>query len=312
MKKINIKVPGRICLLGDKSDLLNRPVIAASISKFFDFNIKKINEPFLKFNFPEKNKFLIKNINEKNNKDEFFKFLSQISYRLKDHISPIEVNISGDLPIGCGLSSSAACSIGYIKGLTKLFNLNFNTKEIAELAYQVERNDLGIMCGRMDQYSIAYSGLNIIETNENTKVTEINIKSLPFIIADSNEPRMAKKILNLTMEKLKLNDKLFIECFESINDNVLEGIKALNNNNLNLLGKLMNKHQEAEKAMNASTKKLDLMCKIALNSGALGAKQIGAGGGGCMIALCPNNENEVLIELKKLKIPVWKANLFKY
>jgi len=308
MERVISKSSGRVCLLGDKNDLLNRPVIAASISKFFEFEITKSTSSCLKFSFPQENISFSRDFHE-NKSDDFFKFLSQISWRLKNRIAPVEVKIFGDLPIGCGLSSSAACSVGYLRGLSKMFHLGLDVKEIAEIAYQVERNDLGIMCGRMDQYSIAYSGVTYIETGDSTSVTNLPINSIPLVIGNSNEPRKAKMVLNKTMEKLMAKDPLFMDCFESINDGVLRGITAIRHNDMKLLGKLMNKHQAAEKAMGASTPKLDRMCKAALDAGALGAKQVGAGGGGCMIALCPKETDKIMKALLDAGGIAWKADL---
>jgi galactokinase/mevalonate kinase-like predicted kinase len=66
--------------------------------------------------------------------------------------------------------------------------------QIAKFAYEVERRDLGIMCGRMDQYNIAFGGFTFIETGD-----RIPMKSISFVMGDSQEPRHAKVILNTTM-----------------------------------------------------------------------------------------------------------------
>lgn len=306
---INSRAPGRVCLLGDKNDLLKGPVIAAAISKFIDFQFKPVNENIIKFNFPQRNLRFERKFNE-NKPHDFFKFLNQISWRLKDKIAPFECTISGDLPIGAGLSSSAACSVGFISGLNKKFNLNMQVYDIAELAYQVEHHDFGIMCGRMDQFSISYGGVTYIETGDQAKVTLLPNVKLPLIIGDSQEPRKAANILNMTMDKLRQNDRIFKICFDVIDKNVKLGIKAIQRNDLIELGARMSIHQDMERAMGATTKKLDEMCYAAIEAGALGAKQIGAGGGGCMIALCPQNQDHVMNAIKSIGADVWKADIY--
>jgi mevalonate kinase len=303
--------PGRICLLGDKSDLLGRPVIAAAVTRFLNFEFSRSVDGRLDFyNSDTKNRFS-RNFNE-NGTDEFFKFLSQIAWRLRDKIQPVRVHTYGDLPIGAGLSSSASCSIGFIRGLDHLFGLKLKTAQIAELAYDVERNDLGIMCGRMDQYSIAFGGVTFIETGDQTQVTRIPMKSIPFVIGDSQEPRQAKVILNKTMKLLDEKDPAFVGYFEQIHQNVLNGHNAIRANDFNQLGKLLDVHHSLEQRMGASTKRIDAMVEGARKAGALGAKQVGAGGGGCMIALAPDNAFKVIAAIEKAGGRAWSADLFNY
>lgn len=312
INEVVVKTPGRICLLGDKNDMRNGPVIAAAISKFFIFKTKLSKDNILRFTWVPENRHFERDFNSEST-DSFFKFLSAICLRLKDKIKPIECEIDGDLPIGSGLSSSAACCIGFIQSLNKLFSLGMHNGDIAELAYIVERNDLGIMCGRMDQYSIAFGGITYIETGDQTKVTRLSIPSLSLVIGDSCEPRMAKEVLNHTMEMLDKKDPHFISCFDTINQNVQNGIKAIANNDQIELGRCMCVHQEMERSMNASTAKLDAMCKASIEAGAFGAKQIGAGGGGCMIALCSEDIIDQVMTRMTTEVSgvrVWKANVY--
>lgn len=311
LMKVHSFAPGRVCLLGDKSDLLNNPVIAASISKFFKFEFTPSKDSIVRFEYPSINRSFKFDIANDSSNDEFFKFFTQITRRLKSKIEPFNCTVSGDLPIGAGLSSSAACSIGFLSGLNKMFKLNMNYHDMSEFAYQVERFDFGIKCGRMDQYSIGYGGVTYIETGDKTKVTRINnIKDISIVIGNSNEPRMAQTVLNKTMDMLNAGDKHFISCFKMIDENVHGGYMSLLNNDYAEFGVRMSIHQGIERAMGASTKKLDAMCDAAMKAGALGAKQIGAGGGGCMIALCSKNIDEVMKAIKNCGATVWKANIY--
>ena len=72
----------------------------------------------------------------------------------------------------------------------------------------------------------------------------------------------------------------------------------------------MTKQQEQEVIMGASTEKLDRMCQASIDAGAYGAKLIGAGGGGCIIAICPEKEEEVQNALKKVGANSWKLEIY--
>jgi mevalonate kinase len=217
--------PGRICLLGDKSDLLGRPVIAAAITRFLNFEFTPSRDGSLHFYYKNNDHRFSRKFDE-NTPDEFFKFLSQICWRLRDRIRPLSVTTYGDLPIGAGLSSSAACSVGFLRGLNQLFGLRLTVGQIAELAYQVEQRVLAIMCWRMDQSSICFGGMAAVETGDWTKVTRIPMKNLLLVISDSQEPRQAKVILNKTMKLLQETNPAFVGYFERIDAIVMAATRS--------------------------------------------------------------------------------------
>ena len=310
--EIKIKVPGRICLLGDKIDLQGLPVIAVAIDRYFELNIKKISRNQIRMKSENLNEHYEYEIGNAWNKNHPFKYWFAIIERLKDKISGFEATISGNLPIGAGLSSSAAFSVALIQGLNQMYELGLNSLEIAELAYLAEHDDLGIMCGRMDQYSIACGGASFIETGQVPKVQCLDIKELPLVVADSQEPRQAKKILNSIKQRLNEKDPIVINAFNVVHECVLKGKKALLENDFVTLGKLMNEQQEQENIIGAATPKLNLLCKIAIEAGAFGAKQMGAGGGGCIVALCPGKQKEVAEALKSVGGDPMILKIFNY
>jgi len=312
-----IVTPGRICLLGDKVDLLNKPVIAAAINKTLTINLEKLDNKIVyesqglakKYEFNLKEKYADTNFSYQNAVYELLKHKIRGGFICKD---------STNLPIGAGVSSSAAISVGFTKALNKEFSLNLNDYEVAELAYKAEHDSLGISCGRMDQYSIAFGGVTFIKTGLAPKVERLKISSLPIIVANSNEPRSAKIVLNETMKLVNDKNEKMLQCFDTVYRGVLEGKKALENNDFEKLGELMNIQQSIENEFNkllstpSATPKLNLLCETAIKNGALGAKQMGAGGGGCMIALCPTNKEKIGKELEKLGATVYPVNIFNY
>ena len=145
-----------------------------------------------------------------------------------------------------------------------------DTNDIAETAYLAEHDDIGVMCGRMDQYAIAHGGVSYIETGEVPKVEKLNITNLPIVVGDTREARQAKKILNAIKERLNLNDKEVHNAFQIIKSCVVEGKKAIEHKDFKLLGECMNIQQEQENIIGAATKKLNLLCERAMETGALG------------------------------------------
>jgi mevalonate kinase len=92
---------------------------------------------------------------------------------------------------------------------------------------------------------------------------------------------------------------------------VEEGKRSLYANDLTALGELMIRQQVEERLMGTSTERLEAFCRASLEAGALGAKQMGAGGGGCMIALCPGHEEPVRAAIEDLGGIAWAFEVYR-
>jgi len=313
LDEFSISIPGRICILGDKVDLLEKPVIAATIDLMMDFNFKKCDDSSITFyshNTKEKVQFQLGDIPPRNNDLSYWSVLYE---KLKKKINTgyyLEVN--SDIPIGRGLSTSAAISVGFLRVMNLAYDLGLGDKDIAELAFWGENHELGIQCGRMDQYSIAYGGVSFIHTDTNTTIESLEIKELPMVIGDSLEDRKASSILNRIKNQIKNKDPKTIRAFKIIEKCVYEGKKALLEGNFQKLGLLMDTQQEQEAILRAETQKIKELCQASKDVGALGAKQMGAGGGGCMIALCPEKQEEVAKAIRNAGGEAWIFKLFNY
>ncbi len=236
-------------------------------------------------------------------------FRSKAVYlRLKDQIdSGFELEISSQIPISAGLSSSAALCIAAIRVFAKAFNIPFTAGEIAELAFEIESKDLQVECGRMDQYAIAFGGVTYINTTANAGVEKLPAGSLPIVVADTREQHDTKELQIWLRKRIYNREEVLLSSLNRVVKIVEEGKEALTRGNLQKLGELMNRQQIEEKLMGTSTDRLEQFCNIARKGGALGAKQMGAGGGGCIIALCQPAQGveNIKTALASLGAPVW-------
>jgi mevalonate kinase len=309
----SFEVPGRICILGDKVDLLEKPVIAAAIDLMMRFDLQKSDDSnviFYSHDTKEKVEF---KLGESPPIDINLGYWSVLYERLKDHIDVgFSLHVKSDIPIGRGLSTSAALSVGFLRAMNLAYDLKMSASEIAELAYKGENYDLGIQCGRMDQYSIAYGGVTFIYTNTNPKVEQMDISTIPIVVGDSLENRKASSVLNKIKSQIRDRNKKVLSAFKIIEKCVYEGKIALINKDFLQLGKLMDKQQEQENKLEVNTDMIDSLCIAAKRAGAFGAKQMGAGGGGCMLALCPGKQQEVANAIEKAGGKAWVFNIFNY
>lgn len=310
---ISVSIPGRICILGDKVDLLEKPVIAMAINLMMKITCIPLSDGLIRFYSHDTQEEISFSIGEAAPKDADLAYWGVLYERLKEKIpSGFNMEVSSNIPIGCGLSTSAAISVGFLRTINQAFNLNLTQAEVAELAYLGENHDLGIQCGRMDQYSIAYGGVTYIHTGEVPKVELLDIEELPIVVGDSMEERKAASVLNRVKQNILNKDPETLKAFKVIEECVYEGKKALLKRDYEKLGELMDLQQQQEILLDAHTEKILRMCEASKNAGALGAKQMGAGGGGCMLAICPGKQKEVAAAIESVGGRAWIFDIFNY
>ncbi|MFW9939757.1 MAG: hypothetical protein ACFFFT_01860 [Candidatus Thorarchaeota archaeon] len=311
--KVSVKVPGRICLMGDKIDLLGKPVIGMAINLMMTINYEERADRKIEFYSHDTKERVEFALDEIPPKDIDLAYWSVLYERLKHHIiNGFYIDVSSEIPIGAGLSTSAALSIGFIKALNQALDLNLSNGDIAELAYLGENHDLGIQCGRLDQYTEAYGGIVFIHTDENPSIEYLDVKNLPVVVGDSMEERKASSILNRVKKQLKEKDPTTLKAFKIIERGVYEAKDALLKGDFKKLGKFMDIQQEQEAIIKADTKKIIKLCNAAKDAGALGAKQMGAGGGGCMVAIAPGKQKQVAQAIEDAGGRAWIFDIFRY
>lgn len=331
------KAHGRVCLFGDHQDYLGFPVIATTISPSIQISGIRNGTTSLRISMPDIGKSKCIDLSQEypalQSRDYLtsgLKVMQEQAIQIKEGY---DIEISGDIPINSGLSSSSALTVAWIRFLDKAFSTGEMTAlEVGHCAYQAEVLEHGESGGIMDQYTIAHEGLVHIKTSETVLVSEIK-KSIPgLVIADSGVSKRTVEILRLARrmgtEALNfLSDKTGRKPVHDWTLSQLEGLDieipeahraylhaAISNHDitraaLHELGKaeldldeianLMNAHQRILRdLLGVSTPELDRLCTAALDAGALSAKLVGSGGGGCIVALAPGHEEAVIHALK--------------
>ncbi len=302
-----VKSPGRVCLLGDNTDLIEKPAITAAISAFLTIKLTRRDDNRVvlighDIDFYEEFK-----IDGPLSYDSPLRYVKAVYNRLRDSVDTgFRLEIRSEIPVGAGLSSSAALCIASIYAFNRAYKIKMTKAEVAELAYIVEHDDLQVECGRMDQYAIAFRGINYINTSSRASIEKLGIDYLPIVVADSREQHNTKEVQIWLRDRIHKKEKLLINSLNRVVGIVEEGKRALMGKDFKKLGFLMDRQQEEEKLMGTSTDKLEFLCRKAREAGALGAKQMGAGGGGCIIALCPIHTIEIVRKaLQASGVPAW-------
>ena len=331
---IEVFAPARICLFGDHQDYLGLPVIACAINKHIKLIAKKNNEVFFNISLPDigenRSIEISKIVSTVTEQDFFLKTLEVLrEYKCIPTIG-YDIIISGDIPVNAGLSSSSAIIVVWITFLLKAYgkHLEISTSFIASLAYRIEVLEFKNPGGLMDQYSISIGNTLFIDTVSGN-FQELNKPNMSLIIGESGVPKktltILKNLKDYAIEVINIvqsiNPNFKIETsttddFEKYKDLLAKNLQpvfqaAINNYHITMaaynelgkrevdikkIGKLINDHhKELKKNLRITVPIIDSMINGAIENGALGAKIVGSGGGGCIVAICtPEKENEII------------------
>ena len=219
----------------------------------------------------------------------------------------IKVACKFDGIIEGGMGSSASATVALIGAINKLKGLGMSRAEIAEKAWDIEVNKLGLYGGRQDQYAATYGGINLFEFSKGKVVRTplpaefINWLLPSIVLLYTGENRKTPK----TQEGFKKLAPKQVSELDTIKAILVEGIRAIGEKDLRKVGLLMDKSWEAKKKSNkgVSTAKMDKIYERARKLGALGGKCCGSGGGGFMFFIVePDNRNKFI---EKMGLQHW-------
>lgn len=226
------------------------------------------------------------------------------------NISGVEIVSTADVPSGTGLGSSSAFTVGLLHTLYCYQGKYVSKGRLAEEASVIEIDKLGNPIGKQDQYAAAFGGLNFISFHKDDTVSvepivtrAETLKKLQdnLVMFYTGLTHDANKILVQQKQNLNLaasKDNLIQMCW------LAKQMKhALENNQLEDFGDFLNEgwHRKKELSGKISNSKIDEWYEVALNSGALGGKLLGAGGGGFLLFYCPRDRQERLEKALELE-----------
>ena len=195
---VYILSPGRVNIIGEHTDYNLGLSINTAINKYIFIagyeNKTDYVEVFSRY-INDSNKFSLDNITF----DKTTSWINYIKGVLKEYIQHghkiggFSMVVDSNLPIGAGISSSASLEVGVAKFVEELFNLKVNKKETVKYCNSAENNFVGVNCGFMDQFSVAYGKENnVIYLN----FKDLSYEYIPFdlednliLIVDSKEER---------------------------------------------------------------------------------------------------------------------------
>lgn len=332
--------PGRINIIGEHVDYNDGFVLPAAINKYICFAVsvsqtdectlvaKDLNESY-QFNWKDELKPVDK---------MWVNYMLGVLHQFKERnfsLKGINIVFSSTIPMGAGLSSSAALECGFGYALNKLFKLGLSREEIAVMGQKSEHTFVGVKCGIMDQFASVFGKKNkVIKLDCTTLEHEYHsadFKKFSLLLIDSNvkhthltsgyntrreEVEKGLKIIKnqfpnvktfrdvtenqLNELKEELGKTIYKRCHFVVNEirRVNEAVYALDRNNFEELGKLMfETHDGLAKEYEVSCEEVDFLVDFVRNEKqVIGSRMMGGGFGGCSINLLEKGSEETLID----------------
>jgi galactokinase len=321
--------PGRINLLGEHVDYNDGFVLPAAIDKGVWFAVAANESDIINCYSHDMNEGINIPLNEIQKREGWKNYILGVVHVLQEARLPVKgfnCVFGGNLPVGAGLSSSAAVECGLAYALNEIFNLGKSRKELALLAQRAEHLYPGVKCGIMDQYA-SISGMkdNIIMLDcrsvehqylpfqlkdhtlvlFNSKVQhslasgEYNIRrtqcaeGLNFLSQKNDD---IKSFRDVTVEELEIyrtemQEVIYRRCNYVVNEiqRTRSASEYLTMDRIEDFGALMYQtHEGLSKDYEVSCNELDFLVDQARKNNVTGARMMGGGFGGCTINLVEN------------------------
>ena len=243
--------------------------------------------------------------------------------------------VYGNIPNGAGLSSSASLELLMAVMMNDIYDFNIYRVELVKYCQEAENDFIGVNCGIMDQFAIGMgkdSSAILLDCNTlDYKYSNVNLKDEVIVIANTNKRRgladskynerrgECEEALKELQGELKINalGELTEDEFEKNkhlikndvrakrakhavyeNQRTLKAVKALENNDIDTFGKLMNEsHNSLRDDYEVTGKELDTLVDLASKQeGTIGSRMTGAGFGGCTVSIVKKPMVEKFIE----------------
>ena len=214
----------------------------------------------------------------------------------------VRIEVFPNVPRAMGLGGSAAMAVAIIRALDMHFKIGLSDAQVNELAFNCEKVAHGTPSG-IDNTVATYGKFVLYKraekADEAPMMRELHVpKPIPMVIGISGKESLTAKTVGGVRTAWQRNPELYERIFREIDQLTLQGVDAVQGNDLERLGDLMNICHGLLNALRVSSWEVEELVQIAREHGALGAKLTGGGGGGSIIALCPENPEKVIAAMR--------------
>ncbi|HSH43419.1 MAG TPA: hydroxymethylglutaryl-CoA reductase, degradative [Arenicellales bacterium] len=288
---------GKVILLGEHAVVYGRHAIAAPVPLAIQSQIEDTREG-IEIMIP---RWGVEQTLHPEARDpqSFDQPLALILDRLQLKDRAMRITVFANVPRAMGLGGSAAIAVSIIRAIDHHFRLGLSDEEVNALAFECEKVAHGTPSG-IDNTMATYGELLLYRKGEPALIRKLETpRAITLVVGMSGVESLTARMVAGVRRAWKRNRALYERIFDGIDDLSKQGAKAIQSCDMEHLGELMNVCQGLLNSLQVSSWEIEEMIQIARNNGALGAKLTGGGGGGSIIALCPDNAGAVVQALEQ-------------
>ena len=329
-----VRAPGRVNLIGEHTDYNDGFVLPMAIDHAVWIALRPRDDSVIRINSLDLNLIADFKLDSLSKGEGWVEYLKGVAHELQVagyKLKGWEGLMAGDVPIGAGLSSSAAVELATARAFGCVSNFEWDPVKMAKTGQRAENHWVGVNCGIMDQMASAASkaGHTLFLDCRSLEIQHIPMPAdVAVVVMDTstrrglvasayNERRSqceqaaryfgVKALRDVGVnefekrsEKKEVNDAVWRRARHIITENqrVLDAIKAMHEGDIKTVGKLFNEsHASLRDDFEVTNEALNQIVKSALEQeGCYGARMTGAGFGGCAVALVEKEKSQSFAE----------------
>jgi mevalonate kinase len=320
--KVRASAPGKAILFGEHAVVYGKPAIAVAVDKRAIVTIQEGTEDKINVEIPQLDLYALinpynGNISEKglisqktiDKVDQspapyeagILEYIQKALFKdvnsVWDH--GINVKIDLEIPIGAGLGSSAAITVATLAAAASYHESAFAPEKLAEMAHQVELEVQG-SASPLDT-TVSTQGGFIYFTHHQGALKIKPALEMPLVVGYTAEPGNTGLLIKRVRKLCQNHPEIIKTLLDTMGKLTNQARDAIISGDQESLGELMNINQGLLDALGVNTLELSNLIYQARLAGATASKITGAGGGGSIIAYCPNKTQEVLIKLESVE-----------
>ena len=207
---------------------------------------------------------------------------------------PLTLTTYSDVAAGSGLGSSSTLVVAMVEAFKEALTLPLGEYDVAQLAYKIERIDVGMAGGRQDQYAATFGGFNFMEFSGDERIivnplriqrNTVNELEASLVICNTGVPRDSDAIIQAQAANVKRGDEQSMEATHRLKQEALSMKEVLLKGNIRRFAEVLEQGWLCKKktACGVTNSNLDKIYEAAIEGGAYSGKVSGAGGGGFMM-----------------------------